>query len=193
MPTPSSQITFKALTGETWAVLQALFGDRGGYGGCWCMYWRRTRAEFSQNQGDGNREALRDLVESGSPIGLLGYDGDVPVGWCGVAPRHDYGSLNRSPVLRPIDDQPVWSIVCLLVARSHRARRLSVDLIQAAVRHVREQGGRIVEAYPTLPRGRQLAPVSSYMGTPSMFEAAGFEQVARPSEARAIYRYVIRP
>lgn len=184
-------LMFRPLTTATWSDLETLFGERGGYGGCWCMFWRTTRAEFSRNQGQGNRSALKDLVEEGVPIGLLAYQGDHPVGWISVAPRHDYGSLNRSPVLRPVDDQPVWSIVCLLIDRQHRGQRLTVELIRAAIRHVNNHGGRILEAYPTLPRGRELAPVSSYMGTPSMFEAAGFKLVARPSEARAIYRYEI--
>lgn len=184
-------LTFRTLTVETWPDLEALFGERGGYGGCWCMYWRTTRSEFGRNQGDGNRKALRTLVEHGTPIGLLAYEQETPVGWCSLAPREHYGSLNRSPILRPVDDQPVWSIVCLLVDRNHRGHRLSVELIRAAVEHVKEQGGHIVEAYPTMPRGRKLPPVSSYMGTPSMFEAAGFKLAARPSEARSIYRYSI--
>lgn len=186
-----TRLEFRPLTNETWPDLETLFGERGGYGGCWCMFWRTTRAEFSRNQGQGNRTALKGLAEEGAPIGLLAYRGDEPVGWISVAPRQDYGSLNRSPILRPVDDQPVWSIVCLLVDRRHRGRHLTVELIKAAIRHVVDQGGRILEAYPALPRGRELAPVSSYMGTPSMFEAAGFELVSRPSDARAIYRYKI--
>lgn len=182
---------FQPLTSDNWADFEALFGERGAYGGCWCMYWRTTRAEFGRNQGEGNRRAMQALVGAGKPIGLLAYDGGSPVGWCAVAPRSDYGSLNRSPVLRPVDDQPAWSIVCFYIAPSHRGQHLTLELLRACIRHVREQGGRTLEAYPTRPRGRRLAPVSSYMGTPEMFEAVGFRLVAQPSPARAIYRYEI--
>lgn len=184
-------VHFQPLSPSNWADFETLFGKRGAYGGCWCMYWRLTRSEFSRNQGEGNRTAMKNLVEAGQPIGLIAYDGKLPVGWCAVAPRADYDSLNRSPVLRPIDDEPVWSIVCFYVAPTHRGQHLTIELLRAVIGHVRGQGGRILEAYPTNPRGRRLAPVSSYMGTPAIFEAVGFRLVSEPSPARTIYRYEI--
>jgi hypothetical protein len=30
---------------------------------------------------------MRQLVESGTPNGVLAYHGDDPVGWCSIAPR----------------------------------------------------------------------------------------------------------
>lgn len=59
--------------------------------------------------------------------------------------------------------------------------------------HVRKNGGKVVEAYPTDPRGRAtLAPTSAFMGLLGVFQAAGFEICARPSKAKVIMRYVIR-
>lgn len=188
----SEQLKLEPLTAARWPDLVELFGPSGAYGGCWCMWWRESRAEFSRLGSEGNRAALRALVDQGMTVGLLGYQGDNPVAWCSVAPREEYPSLQRSPVLRPVDERPVWSLVCLFVAKEHRGHGLAIDLLRAAVDYVAKQGGDIVEAYPTIPRGDgPLPPVSSFMGTPAMFEAVGFERVAQPSASRAIYRFRI--
>lgn len=189
-PTHAS-LEFFPLTEERWPDFEELFGPRGAYGGCWCMWWRLTRREFEANQGQGNREAMHSLVEAGEVPGILAYSGKEAVAWCSVSPREHFGSLNRSPVLRRLDDTPVWSIVCFFVKKSHRHQGLIHPLIKAAIAYVRSRGGQVVEAYPTVPKSDQLPHVSSYMGLPSMFEAAGFVECARPSKSKVILRYYI--
>jgi predicted GNAT family acetyltransferase len=98
------------------------------------------------------------------------------------------GSLNRSPVLKRIDDEAVWSIVCFFVADECRGRGIVGALINSAIEYVRAQGGRILEAYPRVDTGEQLPPVSSFMGTDRMFEQAGFSKISQPSSIRTIYR-----
>lgn len=187
----SESLEFYPLTQDRWADFEVLFGERGAYGGCWCMWWRLTRREFEAGQGEGNRGAMKAIVESGQVPGILAYAGGNPVGWCSVAPREDYGSLERSPVLKRLDDKPVWSIVCFYVERQHRGQGIAHALIRAAVDYVKRQGGQVVEAYPTQPRADKLPPVSSFMGLPAMFEAAGFVECARPSKSRVIMRCYI--
>ncbi len=186
-----SCVEFHALTGDRWSDFEELFGKRGACGGCWCMWWRVTRREFEKQQGEGNREAMKAIVNSGKVPGILAYSGDKAIAWCSVAPRENYSSLNRSPVLKRFDDAPVWSIVCFFVAKSHRNRGMTRELIRAAVEYVRTQGGNVVEAYPTQPKSGQLSPFSSYMGVPSMFEKLGFVECARPSKSKVILRYSI--
>ena len=186
-------LSFSSLTPDRWSDLEALFGPRGACSGCWCRWWRCSRREFEPNGNAGNHAAFRNIVGRGEVPGILAYASGRPAGWCSVAPRSTYPSLLRSPVLRPADDTPAWSIVCLFVAGDCRGRGVSRRLIRAAVDHVRREGGRLIEAYPTNPRGRRLTAVSSYMGTPEMFEAAGFRECSRPSEARIIMRRVVRP
>ena len=184
-------LTFHPLTPTRWADFEHLFGPRGAYGGCWCMWWRCKRSEFEQNQGEGNRQALKRIVQSGQIPGILAYRGDMPVGWCSVAPRQQYGSLNRSRVLKPIDDQPVWSLTCLFVAKNHQGQGIGLALIGGAIDYVRTQGGKIVEAYPTVPRSDSLPAMHAFMGTPAMFAKADFVEVARPSQAKMIMRFAI--
>jgi GNAT superfamily N-acetyltransferase len=185
---PLQTLTYSPLTSDTWEDLDELFGPNGACGGCWCMWWRQTRADTAAQGSGGNRRALRALVDASQPVGLLAFDGEAPVGWVSIAPRTTYPSLERSPVLRRVDDQPVWSLVCLFVKRELRGQGVARNLVEAAAGHAAEQGAGIVEAYPTVNEGKRLDPISSFMGTPALFESAGFERVARPSTRRAIYR-----
>jgi GNAT superfamily N-acetyltransferase len=155
------------------------------------MWWRLTRRAFEAQQGEGNRQAMKAIVDSGEVPGILAYSQGEAVGWCSVAPREQFGSLERSPVLRRLDDRPVWSIVCFFVAKDYRGQGVAEDLIRAAVEYVRQQGGEVVEAYPTVPRAGRLPPVSSFMGLPRLFARAGFEERARPSKSKVIMRYEI--
>jgi hypothetical protein len=34
------QLEFIPATAERWQDLETLFGERGAYGNCWCMWWR---------------------------------------------------------------------------------------------------------------------------------------------------------
>ncbi|MFV1859407.1 MAG: GNAT family N-acetyltransferase, partial [Anaerolineales bacterium] len=75
--------------------------------------------------------------------------------------------------------------------KDHRDERIGTKMLEGAVQYARDHGAEIVEAYPTKPRGKRLDPVSSFMGIPKVFERAGFEKVADPSEAKAIMRYYV--
>ena len=179
------------LTPKRWPDFEKLFGAHGAYGGCWCMWWRSTRHEFEERKGEGNRRALKAVVDSGKAPGILAFLGKEPVGWCSVAPREEFSSLERSPVLKRLDDQPVWSIVCFYVAKGFRGQGIAEALIGGALDYVKGRGGSLVEAYPTAPKKKPLAPVSSYMGLPAMFARAGFEECARPSRSKVIMRYKV--
>ncbi|HEY5579180.1 MAG TPA: GNAT family N-acetyltransferase, partial [Acidimicrobiia bacterium] len=107
------------VTPERWADLELLFGPRGAVGGCWCMWNRQTSREYEAGKGESNRAALRSIVESGRVPGLLAYEGETPVGWVSLGPRAEFGRLQRSPVTKPVDDRPVWSIVCFFIPGPH--------------------------------------------------------------------------
>lgn len=190
---PRVAFTCHPLTPDRWADFELLFGDRGACGGCWCTLWRQSRADFERNKGAGNRRIMLNLVDSGTTPGLLGYVGDEPVGWCAVAPRTEYPALDRSRILKPVDDEPVWSVSCLFVRKDHRRKGLSVRLLKAAVAHVRDRGGRVVEGYPVEPRSDDMPAAFAWTGLASAYLAAGFEEVARRSDTRPIMRCAIGP
>ena len=181
-------MTWHPLTPERWDDLETLFGARGACGGCWCMTPRTTRAVYEKNKGEPNRRAFRRLVKRGSVPGILGYRDGEPVAWCAIEPRSAYRRLETSRVLAPVDDEPVWSIVCLFVRRDQRGQGVSVRMIRAAVTHARRNGARRVEAYPVEPRKGRAPDAFLWTGTFSAYLAAGFREVARRSETRPIVR-----
>lgn len=180
-------------TPERWPDLERLFGSRGACAGCWCMFWRATAAEVARGKGDGNRRSMQKVVASGEIPGLLAYAGAEPVGWCAVAPRERYPRLARSRTLAPVDENPVWSIVCFFVARGWRRRGVTARLLEGALQHVRERGGRILEGYPVEPRTGSMPDAFAWTGLASAFRKAGFSEVARRSETRPIFRRELRP
>jgi len=175
------------LTRERWRDFQKLFGAKGACAGCWCMFWRLPGKAWNANKGEGNRQAMRKLARNGQPPGLLAYVGDQPAGWCAVGPRLDFVRLANSRVLKPVDDQPVWSVTCFFVTKEFRRQGLTVALLQAAAKFARENGARILEGYPTETRKEQPA-VFVYTGLASAFRRAGFKEVARRSATRPIFR-----
>src|SRR4051812_23045380 len=149
------KLTLHALTPARWPDLEAVFNARGCSEArrCWCMYYRVSGKETGFTRpGDAQparaRAALRKLAELDPPPGLLGYRGKQPVGWISLGPRVDYAKLARSPTMKPVDEQPVWSIVCLVVPSEFRGQGVARELITGAVAYARKRGVRLLEAYP---------------------------------------------
>jgi GNAT superfamily N-acetyltransferase len=156
------------------------------------MFWRwPSRKDFDTNKGAGNKRALRQIVASGAKPGVLAYRGKEPIGWCAVAPRSQYIALERSRVLKPIDNQPVWSISCLFVRRQDRRQGLATQLIRAAVEFAASKGATVVEGYPVEPSMEKMPDPFLWHGVPAAFLAAGFKEVARPSASRPIMRFTV--
>jgi GNAT superfamily N-acetyltransferase len=132
----------------------------------------------------------KSIVDTGVPTGLLAYLHGEVVGWIAVEPRVAYSRLAHSRALKAIDDQPVWSVTCFFVAKRARRQGITVELLKAAVEHVRKQGGKIVEGYPVDTQKNMPAP-TIYTGTASAFQQAGFKEVARPTPTRPIFRFFI--
>lgn len=183
---------FHPLTADRWPDFETLFGRSGAYGGCWCMWWFQNDREYGANKGEGNRLAMKSRVEAGPPPGVLAYLDGEPVGWCAFGPRESYPRLARSRALKPVDDLPVWSVMCFYIARKQRRKGLTAALLGAVIDEVRRRGGKIVEGYPKLPKASGEGDPFIFMGLVSAFEKAGFVEVARPTEKRVVMRYEIK-
>jgi GNAT superfamily N-acetyltransferase len=188
----SSSLKCHPLTPERWADFEALFGERGACGGCWCMVWRLARKVFDSGKGAGNRAAMFELVKAGAEPGILGYLDGEPVAWCAIAPRDQYPALERSRVLKKIDDAPVWSVSCFFVRKDCRKKGMTVALLKEAIAYVQKRGGTIVEGYPIEPIKDEVPGVFAWTGLVSAFEQAGFTECARRSDTRPIMRYEIK-
>lgn len=152
------------------------------------MWWRLKRSEFERDKGPANQESMQRLVASGTVPGLLAYAAGQPIGWCALAPRESYPVLERSRVLKRIDEKPVWSVTCLFVTKEHRNQGVSVQLLRAAVAYVKQQGGTVVEGYPVEPKTGTVPDVFAWTGLVSAFQQAGFVECARRSPTRPIMR-----
>jgi GNAT superfamily N-acetyltransferase len=187
-------LDIQPLTRDRWDDLATLFDRPGDPKGCWCMYYRVRSRDFAELWGAGARAAFRKVVEGGPPPGLLAYrDGD-PVGWCAVAPREDYRRILNSPVLKPLDDTDgCWSIVCFYVRRDERRGGVAAALLEAAVAFAAARGATLVEGYPKDTAGARKSANEVFMGSVSMFEAAGFREAGRRSPTRPIMRRELEP
>lgn len=182
---------FYPLTRDRWPDFEALFGEHGAVGGCWCMWWKIKRSEFERQKGPGNKEAMKSIVASGEVPGILAYVDGKPVGWCAVAEREKYPVLDRSRILKRVDDTPVYAITCFFVAKGYRQQGMMSGLLRAAVSYVKEAGGKVVEGFPVEPRKASMPDTFAWTGFASAFAKAGFVEVLRRSETRPIMRYYI--
>jgi GNAT superfamily N-acetyltransferase len=155
------------------------------------MWWRLPAARWRAGKGETNRRAMQRVVRSGTAPGVLAYADNEPIGWCALAPRATYPRLATSRILKPVDEQPVWSVTCFFVAREFRRRGVTVELLKAAVKFAQAHGAAIVEGYPVdAPRGQP--DVFVYTGLVSAFRRAGFKEVARRSATRPVMRWVCK-
>lgn len=194
MPQAQGMFSTRPLTPQTWADLEQLFGMPGGsiVRSCWCMAYRRTGKPPDLGgppgaHGRASKQAMCDLVGSGVVPGLIGYLDGVPVGWISLGPREEYLKLRRSPIMKPVDDTPVWSVVCSYVVRPHRGQGLQHRLLAAAIDYARENGALVLEAYPVDKPVRSHADFM-FFGSRSLYQHAGFREVVRRSPTRVVMR-----
>jgi ribosomal protein S18 acetylase RimI-like enzyme len=186
----------RPLTAERWPDLEALFQAKGCSIArhCWCMYYRETGAPSTaagQTVAAARKARLKALATKGPPPGLIAYCGKQPVGWVTVGPRVDFLKLRKSPVMKPVDEQPVWSIVCFVVPPEFRHQGVATALLRGAVAYARKQGAWLVEAYP-IDRAQRSKDDWMWHGAMSMYEKAGFAEVARRRPQRPIVRLEVR-
>jgi len=133
------------------------------------------------------RAGLKALVDTGKAPGLIAYRDGVPVGWVSLAPREEFARLERSPVMKPVDDKPVWSIICFVVPAEHRGQGVARALLHGAIAYARKHGATIIEAYP-VDKIDPSKDDAMWFGAKSMYDHAGFKEVARRKPTRPVVR-----
>lgn len=181
----------------SWEDLQAVFGTRGDPARCRCQWFKHP--DWRSVPASEHAEQLREQTGCGHPgdratSGMVAYLDGEPVGWCAVEPRTAYPRMPRMRVPwtgRNEDktDDGVWSVTCFVVRKGFRRRGISYALAAATVGFARERGARAIEGYPILARpGQEFTWGELYVGTCSVFAAAGFAEVSRPTPRRAVMR-----
>ena len=174
-------LEIQPLTPKRIADLATLFDQGGDPKWCWCSYFRIRGRDWTNATAAENHEVLATAARRRDHApGLVAYDEETVVGWVSLGPREDYERLAFSRVLAPIDEAPVWSIVCFVVGRKSRGQGVAGDLLAAAVDYAREHGATMLEAYPVdVPKGERIASASAFHGTLGMFKRAGFKVIER--------------
>lgn len=160
-------------------VAQVLGPKRPDANVCWCLSYRIPSKLNRELVGPARGEMVKELCARELAPGLLAYDGDVPVGWAGVAPRSDVHSFARANSKIPhLDDLPVWTVWCFRVRAGNRGRGITHALLAGAVEWAREHGAPAIEGYPVDNKGKPVDKTMAYVGTRKLFERAGFRKAA---------------
>jgi len=185
----------------SWEDIQTVFGTRGDPQRCQCQRFKMQPGESWASVGAeevGHR--LHTQTECGHPgsrttCGLVAYLDGEPVGWCAVEPRSNYPRLAlkmRVPWEGRDEDKTddgVWAVTCFVTRTGFRRRGISRALARAALEFARERGARAVEGYPMLTHpGHDIAWGELHVGSRSVFEAAGYEEVSHPTPRRFVMR-----
>jgi GNAT superfamily N-acetyltransferase len=186
------------VTPERWDDFEQLFGPRGAFQDCWCVALRLPRAVRTKMVADDRKDHMKKRIAAGPPPGILAYIEEEPVAWVQVGPRLDVPQFN-SPrtVSRPEDeadaqDPSVWAVSCLFLLSKLRGKGISHRLIEAAIAHARGEGARYLDACP-IDHSKQSKSVVLCVGSTAIFDAAGFEILARRKDGRPLMRLDLRP
>jgi GNAT superfamily N-acetyltransferase len=145
------------------------------------MAWRPLPGDRAKASNAVRKNSMKRMVNAGTPVGILAYEGETPVGWCSIAPRTTYTPLGGAEYAGVAEDK-IWSLVCFFVPRARRGQGLGRQLLAAALKTARKHGARVVEAYPVDPD----SPSYRFMGFVETFEKAGFTETGRVGKRRHV-------
>ena len=94
--------------------------------------------------------------------------------------------------IEPLSTERRADLVELFVDREARGRGVADRLLAAAIRSARDHGATMIEGYP-VDREHRSENESAYVGTRSMFDRAGFREVAQRVPGRPVMRRALRP
>jgi GNAT superfamily N-acetyltransferase len=167
-----------------WLAIADLFASTSTLRWCWCQYWRKPGANWTNTAPTENRADLEALVGADPAPGLVAMRDGLALGWVGLGPREAFPRLARSRTLPQLPGEDVWVINCFVVARKERGRGIGDALLAAAVTYARDHGALVVEGFPVETGGERMPSAGAYTGTRGMFERAGFTE-AGPTTSKA--------
>src|SRR2546425_4758938 len=100
-------------------------------------------------------------------------------------PRENYPRLERF-------QKAVWSIVCFFVDPGERGQDITGAVLQGAIAYARSRGATLLEAYP-LDKKVRSQPDSMWFGAKTLYDRAGFTEVARRKATGLVVRRALRP
>ena len=187
-------VDIRVATGDLFADVASLLAPaKPTPHACWCLSYRVRPADFHELTDEQKPALLHTLCEREVAPGLIAYVDGEPAGWCGFGPRADVERFRASKTILPIDDLPVWSIICFVVTPRFRGRGLARELLNAAVDYARDQGAPAVEGYPVDPGEKRIGAGAAFVGTTALYESAGFTRMGETAAKTAgLPRWIMR-
>ena len=196
---PEPVLTVIPANEATREELAAVFGTTGYAHRCLCQrlkvegcHWRDATQEERERRFGAQTNCGRP--EATATSGLVAFLDGQPAGWVALEPRPAYPKLRSSRIpwagrQEDPDDDTVWAVTCMVVAREHRGRGLTYALAEAAVDHARSRGATALEAYAMLTEpGKTITWGELNVGPRQAYEEAGLAQVTHPTKRRVVMR-----
>jgi GNAT superfamily N-acetyltransferase len=142
------------------------FADNPDWSDCYCSLYH-----FANKGKAESRRQASSQIEDDRIHGFLAYDNGKPVGWCNAANRNSYPTLHWLMGPGPDKAERVGSIVCFVIAASHRNQGVASHLLNAACKKFSQKGLEFAEAYPVK---KQTSAAYNFPGPLSMYLKNGF-------------------
>lgn len=167
------------------------FADNPDWAKCYCRYYHVPVAvSWPGFDGAANRAAMDARIATGEMEGFLAYAGDEVVGWVNAQPypklAHACARLKISAPPLPVPPEQAAAIVCFVTAPGWRRRGVASALLAGALRDFAARGIRVVDAFPWNVGPGDTAATDHYHGSPAMFAAAGFAEIARHDKVTVV-------
>ena len=144
------------------------FKDHQEWGTCYCTYYFQPKPEEYKNVHSRKRNYAIWLIENGIMQGYLAYEDNKVIGWCNSNSKKTFPRLNT---VRDIQEETIKSIVCFIVEKEYRTKGIATALLQEVIKDAKEEGYKIVEAYPNK---HAEGAYGNYHGAYGMYIKNGF-------------------
>ncbi len=146
------------------------FTDNPDWAICYCHFYHfaGSNKQFNKRTAEQNRKASKELILSGKMNGFIAYLDEKPIGWCNVNKKENYAKI-------PYEEESeakIASLICFVVAPSHRKQGVAKQLLIYACSSSKEKGYDLIEVYPR--KGEKLSDAHSYRGPFSLYTSEGF-------------------
>ncbi len=146
------------------------FTDNPDWAGCYCHFYHFSGniKEWGERSNEQNRNASMELIRVKKMNGLIAYLDEKPVGWCNVNSKDKFAKI----LYEESSKVKTASIVCFVVAPSHRRQGIAKKLLKFACSFSQNNGYDLIEAYPR--KVEKLSEAHSYHGPLSLYKSEGF-------------------
>ena len=152
----------------------AFNGSNEQWDGCYCQFYLNTPERIAEIQAQPenrhaiNRESACSRIESGKMQGYLAFDGNEMVGWLLAGESLLFPNV-------PDAHEKLARMLCFVIHPKRRGEGVATAMLDHAITDLQARGFEAIEAapYKSVPTFE-----GNYRGTLSMYEKAGFDQVA---------------